>query len=141
MGFTCISELEISGGTESDRRAAAALVLASDSVDEDSASREERASSLVLRFESVDGLPEEELVTIAPQFSELSFLLVYFSRDGEFYGYARRGARVEGAESAALEEAESADLEEADLESIGRRHDGDGIAFAKERFGLARTEA
>lgn len=140
MAFTCVNEIEISGGSAEERGAAAALVLAVDCADEDSASREEVAAgargagprgagrggdALVLRFESADGIPEDELLAIAPQFPGLAFSLVYFSLDGEFYGCARAGAA-----------AESADFDEGTRELVGRRYEGDGIAFAKAALGL-----
>jgi hypothetical protein len=135
MAFTCLNELEISGGSEEDRRAAAGLVLAVGCVDEAGASRRElpdspgRGPSLLLRFESRDGLPEEDIAGLAPHFPALAFLLRYFSLDGEFYGYARAGAGGEAAESE--------DLFEDARELVGRRHDGDALAFVKERYGLA----
>ncbi len=133
MGFTCMNEIEIRGGTEAERGAAASLILAVETVDEESASREERASSLDLRFESVDGLPEDEVAAIAPQFPSLSFTLVYYSLDGEFYGYARSGAGGEAA-------AESEDFGEGTRDEIGRRHDGDGLAFVRAAYGLRRAD-
>jgi hypothetical protein len=138
MAFTCINEIEISGGGEKERGAAAALVLATESADEDSASRAEAESRLVLRFESVDGLPEEELASIAPQFPGLSFTLVYFSLDGEFFGYARAGELWPDGALGPSAEAESADLDDDARDMVGRRHDGDGIAFVKERYDLPR---
>jgi hypothetical protein len=141
MAFTCVDEIEISGGSEEERRRAAALILAAESVDEDSVSQREALQtggtpprpSLLLRLESVDGLPEEEIQALAPQFPDLSFTLVYFSLDGEFFGYAKVGA--------AGVEAESEDFAEDTREIVGRRHDGDGIAFARAAFSLARPEA
>jgi hypothetical protein len=141
MAFTCVDEIEISGGSEEERRRAAALILSAESVDEDSVSQREALQtggtqprpSLLLRLESVDGLPEEEIQALAPQFPDLSFTLVYFSLDGEFFGYAKVGA--------AGVEAESEDFAEDTREIVGRRHDGDGIAFARAAFPLARPEA
>ncbi|MGA2547097.1 MAG: AraC family transcriptional regulator [Rectinemataceae bacterium] len=141
MVFTCVDEIEISGGSEEERRRAAALILAAESVDEGRASRRETLQargaqprpSLLLRLESVDGLPEEEIQALAPQFPDLSFTLVYFSLDGEFFGYAKVGA-AGGA-------AESEDFAEDTREIVGRRHDGDGIAFVRAAFSLARPEA
>jgi hypothetical protein len=131
MAFTCVNEIEIDGGSEDERRRASDLILAADSADEDSASREERDLVLTLRFGSADGLPEEELASLAAQFPGLSFTLAYFSLDGEFFGYARAGAGGEAAESE--------DFDELTRDAVGRRHDGDGIAFVRERFGLARA--
>jgi hypothetical protein len=131
MAFTCDNEIEIDGGDAAERRAAANLVLASESVDEDSARRVESGGSLILRATSVDGLPEEELASLAIQFPGLSLTLVYFSKDGEFYGYAKAGPE----ESAA----ESDDFDEDTLDLVGRRHDGDGIAFARSRYSLGRA--
>ena len=134
--FVCENEIEIIGGTEAERGRAAGLILVLDCVDEDSSTSSESAgpaASLVLRFKSVDGLPEEELVALAPQFPELSFTLVYFSLDGEFFGYARSGAGGQAAESD--------DLDEAARELVGRRHDGDGLAFVRARYSLPRAGA
>jgi hypothetical protein len=128
MAFNCDCELEIGGGTEADRRAAAGLVLAADCVDEGGASRNAGASSILLRFTSVDGLPEDELAAIMPQFPELSLALVYFSRNGEFYGYARMGAGGEASESE--------DFDEGTLETVAADYDGDGIVFVRTVFGL-----
>jgi hypothetical protein len=130
VAFTSLNEIEIVGGTAEGRRAAAALFLASDSADEDSAAREDRSSFLVVRFESVDGLPEEDLQALAPQFPDLSFTLVYFSQDGEFYGYAKAGAEGSAAESD--------DFAEDASDTVARRHDGDRIAFVRELYSLAR---
>lgn len=132
MAFSCRNEIEIAGGTEDERRAAAALLLAADCVDEDSASRSERGSSMALRFESVDGLPEEELKALAPQFPALAFTLVYFSQDGEFYGYAKAGA--------AGGEAESDDFDQGTRDTVARRYDGDRIAFVRAAYALSRAE-
>jgi hypothetical protein len=134
MGFTCINEIEISGLAEEDRRAAAKLLLAADYANDAAASLQDsqRAAaepSLVLRFESADGLPEEEIATVAAQFPGLSIALAYFSLDGEFYGYARAGSSGVGAESE--------DFEEDTREVVGRRYDGNAIAFVKARFGLS----
>jgi len=128
MSFTCDCMLEIMGGNAVDRQAAAGLILAADCVDESGAKRHEGSSSLDLRFESVDGLPEDELAAIAPHFPELALALVYFSRDGEFYGYTRSGA--------AGSAAESEDLDAGALESLAAEYDGDGIALARAAFGL-----
>ena len=130
MTFTSLNEIELRGGTVEERRAAATLILAADSADEDGASREEADGSLIIRFKSVDGLPEEDLRSIAPQFPALSFTLVYFSLDGEFYGHSRTGA--------AGEAAESADLTDDNRAAVGRRHDGDGIAFVRACYDLSR---
>jgi hypothetical protein len=130
MGFTCENAIVIRGGAEAERRAAASLLLAADSIDEDSVSRMDLPSELSLRCASVDGLPEEDISALALQFPSLSFELLYFSKDGEFYGYARRGSGGEAAESA--------DFDEKTLDEVGRRHDGDGIAFARAAFGLAQ---
>jgi hypothetical protein len=129
--FSCINEIEIRGGTEEERAEAAKLVFASDSADEDSGSSRTGDMALVLRFESVDGLPEAELAAIAAEFPGLSLTLAYFSLDGEFYGYARAGAGGEAAESE--------DFEEGTREEVGKDHDGDGIAFVKARYGLERA--
>jgi hypothetical protein len=128
MGFTCDDEFEIRGGSAEDRRAAAALIIALDCVDEDSVSRAERDEALVLRLKSVDGLPENELMALAPQFPALSFTLVYFSLDGEFFGYARAGASGEGGDSE--------DFAEDTRDQVARRYDGDRIAFVRASFGL-----
>jgi hypothetical protein len=128
MSFTCDCELTIKGGTPEDRRAAAAVVFAADCVEHGETARRERADSLLLRFASVDGLPEDELAVAAPQFPGLGFILVYFSKDGEFHGYARAG--TEG------DKAESEDLDEAALEKLASVHDGDGIALARAAYGL-----
>lgn len=139
MTFTCSNEIEVVGGTEAERAAAVALVLAVDSVDEATVStrKVERAGPgevprpfLLARFDSIDGLPEEELGPIAALFPSLAFTLVYYSQDGEFYGYARAGA---GDNDAASEDfaADTADI-------VGRRYDGDRLAFVKERFDLER---
>jgi hypothetical protein len=128
MSFTCDCVLEIGGGNAADRRAAASLILAAECIDESGAARHEGSSSLDLRFKSLDGLPEDELAAIAPHFPELVLALVYFSRDGEFCGYARSGA--------AGEAAESEDLDAGALETLDSDYDGDGIAFARAAFGL-----
>jgi hypothetical protein len=132
MSFTCENEIVISGGTEEERVAATRLLLAADSIDEDSVSSEDGEATMVLRCESVDGLPESEARSLAVQFPELSFLMAYFSKDGEFYGYARAGK--------AGEAAESADFEEGTLEEVGRRYGGDGLAFVRDLYSLARRE-
>lgn len=131
MAFTCVNEVEIEGGSADERRKASELILAADSADEDSAFREERGSVLTLRFDSVDGLPEAELSSLAAGFPGLSFTMPYFSLDGEFFGYSRAGAGGEGAESE--------DFDEDTREAVGRRFDGDGLAFVKERYGLRRA--
>jgi hypothetical protein len=127
MSFSCDCELEITGGAEADRRAAARVVLAADCVEEGPAPRE-KPSALVFRFRSVDGLPEDELKSAAPQFPGLHFTLAYFSKDGEFYGYARMGA--------AGGEAESEDFDDSTLETLTSEYDGDGIDFVKAVYGL-----
>jgi hypothetical protein len=129
MGFMCQNEIGIKGGDQKDREAAAKLILAAESIDEDSAKREEQGDALILRCSSVDGIPEEETVNLAGQFPALSFSIIYFSKDGEFHGFARTGAGGDAAESA--------DLVAADLDEVGKKHMGDGIAFVKERFGLS----
>jgi hypothetical protein len=131
MAFVCLNEIEIQGGTVEERRRAAALVLAIDCVNEGAASQRETEARLSLRLESVDGLPEEELSSLASQFPDLSFTLVYFSLDGEFFGYARMGA--------AGEAAESADFSEDTRDIVGRRYDGDGLAFVRASYSLARA--
>lgn len=128
MAFTCIDDIEIRGGAEDERRKAAAIILAAECVDEDSASRAERPDRLVLRLESVDGLPEDELAELAAQFPGLSFTLAYISLDGEFYGYTKVGPEGAGAESE--------DFADDTRDLIGRRHDGDVIAFVKATYGL-----
>jgi hypothetical protein len=133
MGFTCLNEIEIACGSEEERRRTADLVLAFDSVDEDSSSREERGQIIVLRFESVDDLPEDELALLAAQFPDLSFTLVYFSLDGEFFGYAKTGASGTAADSE--------DFAEDTRDIVGRRYDGDGIAFVRARYSFARPGA
>jgi hypothetical protein len=129
MAFTCENEIEIVGGAAEERERAASLVLALECVDEGSASRADSPGALTLRFGSSDGLPEGELPSIAAQFPGMAFTLAYFSLDGEFYGYARAG---EGGEAA-----ESEDLDEAAREAVGARHEGDVIAFVRERYALA----
>ena len=57
--------------------------------------------------------------------------MLYFSIDGEFFGYSRSGAGGEGAESE--------DFGEDTRETVGRRFDGNGIAFVRERYGLRRA--
>jgi hypothetical protein len=142
MAFTCMDDIEISGGSEEERRKAAAIILAAESVDEGTVSQRETVHakietgsppSLLLRFESVDGLPEEDLQALVPLFPALSFTLVYFSLDGEFYGYAKAGA--------AGSAAESRDFAEDTRDIVGRRYDGDRIAFVRSVFSLARPEA
>ena len=132
MGFVCENEIVIRGGEESNRRKAAALLFVLDIVDEDSQSQEERSDALKLRFRSIDGLPEEEAMALVEQFPGIAVSLVYFSKDGEFFGYARSGA---GGDDCA---ADSADLEEKDLDELGRSFNGDSIAFVRERFGLEK---
>jgi hypothetical protein len=132
MGFVCENEIVIRGGEESNRRKAAALLFVLDIVDEDSQSQEERSDALKLRFRSIDGLPEEEAMALVEQFPGIAVSLVYFSKDGEFFGYARSGA---GGDDCA---ADSADLEEKDLDELGRSFNGDSIAFVRERFGLKK---
>jgi hypothetical protein len=128
MAFSCVNEVGIEGGSAEERRKAAELILAADSADEDSASRAEGGAGLTLRFESRDGLPEDQLSSLAAQFPGLSFAMLYFSLDGEFFGYAKAGAGGEAAESE--------DLDEEARDAVGRRNDGDGIAFVRERYGL-----
>ena len=131
MGFTSNNEIVISGGKSDERGQAAAALLASESIDEDSATRRETADSLVLRFDSADGLPEGDIAALAPQFPGLSFSLVYFSLDGEFYGYSTAGAQGDAADSE--------DFAEDTRDLVARRHDGDRMAFVKERFSLGRA--
>jgi hypothetical protein len=131
MAFTCVNEIGIEGGSEAERRRAAELILAADSADEDSASRDEGGAFLALRFESVDGLPESELASLASGFPGLSFTMLYFSIDGEFFGYSKAGACGEAAESE--------DFDEDTRDAVGKRYDGDGIAFVRARFGLRRA--
>jgi hypothetical protein len=133
MGFMCDNEIEIRGGEESDRRKAATLLSVLDIVDEDSLSQSESPGVLDLRFRSVDGLPEEEAMALVEQFPGVAVTLAYFSKDGEFFGYSRSGA---GGEDCA---ADSADLEEKDLGEVGKRFEGDGIAFVRERYGLKKA--
>jgi hypothetical protein len=137
MAFTSTNEIEILGGTEAERAAAAALVLGVDCVDEATASTRDAARAepgkeprpfLLLKFESVDGLPEQELGPIAAEFPSLAFTLTYYSRDGEFFGYAKVGA--EG------DEAASEDFDEGTSDIVGRRYEGDRLAFVRERFDL-----
>jgi hypothetical protein len=128
MGFTCINAIEIAGGSAEERRKAAELLLAADYADEETATMRDGGDSLELRYETEDGLPEDELPPLAMQFPDLSLSLAYLSLDGEFYGYARAGR---GGESA-----ESEDFDEGTREALGRRHDGDVIAFVRERYGL-----
>jgi hypothetical protein len=128
MSFTCDCELQIDGGGAADRRAAADIVLAAECVRDGGATRRETADSLAVRFPSEDGLPEDELAAAAPQFPGLSFTLVYFSRDGEFYGYARASEKGEADESE--------DLDESALETLGSKYGGNGIAFVRAAFGL-----
>jgi hypothetical protein len=137
MAFSCDCEIEIEGGTAEERLKAAALVLAFESIDKDSASQKEIhrdgiAASLLLDLKSVDGLPEENIEVLTPQFPSLSFTLVYFSHDGEFYGYARAG----GGEKAA----ESEDFAEDTRDIVARRHDGDRIAFVRAAYSLPTFE-
>ena len=127
MGFTCEIEVEVEGGAEAERRGAARLMLAAESADEDGAAQTEAGSTLRLRFKSVDGLPESELSSLAAEFPGLAFTMRYLSLDGEFYGYAKAGAGGEAAESE--------DFGEGTREELGRRFDGDGIAFVKDRYG------
>ena len=70
---------------------------------------------------------------MAPQFPGLAFTLAYFSLDGEFYGYAKAG--TEGSA------AESSDFAEDTRDIVGRRYDGDRIAFVRAVYSLARPEA
>ena len=91
MGFACSNELEIGSGSPEERRRAAQLVPSLEAVDESSLAASERGELNVLRFSSEDGIPEEGVIAIAAQFPELTFLLVYYSRDGGFYGYLRTG--------------------------------------------------
>jgi hypothetical protein len=128
MAFTSIDEIVIGGGSVEDRRRAAALILAADSIDDGAASREEGPELLALRFESVDDLPEEAIQALSPQFPSLSFTLVYCSLDGEFFGYAKAGPS--GAAS------ESEDFSEGTRDAIGRRYDGDVIAFVRATYSL-----
>lgn len=131
MGFICENKVEIRGGEEVDRRKAAMIVTALDIVDDGSLSQEEKADALELRFQSVDGLPEEEAMALVEQFPGIAVSLVYFSKDGEFFGYARSGSG--GSDCAA----DSADLEAKDLDEVGKNFNGDGISFVRQRFGLA----
>lgn len=130
MGFTSTNGIEIRGGLAGDRRRAAELLLASESAGEEGVSQSETEASLFLRFESSDDLPEGQMAELAAQFPELSFELVYFSLDGEFYGYAKCGAEGEAAESE--------DFEDNTRDLVARRHDGDRIAFVRARFSLDR---
>jgi hypothetical protein len=132
MAFACENEIEIRGGEADDRRKAADLLFVLDIVDESSKSQRESPDALELRFQSVDGLPEEEAMALVEQFPALDVTLVYFSKDGEFFGYARSGPG--GSDCAA----DSADLGEKDLDELGRSFNGDGIAFVRERFGLKK---
>ena len=133
MGFTCDNELEISGGSDEERRGAAALALALDSIDEDGLYRGERDASIALRFRSVDALPEEGIAAIAGRFPALSFTLVYYSRDGGFFGYAKTGASGEASESEDIVEDPEA------IAAVLGRFGGDGIAFARDRYSLVSS--
>ncbi len=130
MGFTSTNGIEIRGGFASDRRRAAEILLAAESAHEDGVSERETESSLYLRYDSSDDLPEGQMAELAAQFPELSFELAYFSLDGEFYGYAKCGAEGEAAESE--------DFEEDTRDLVARRHDGDRLAFVRARFSLDR---
>jgi hypothetical protein len=128
MSFSCDCELLIEGGSPEDRRAAARLVLAADCVEDGGGAPREEPTSLSARFASADGLPEDELAAAAPQFPGLGFTLAYFSRDGEFYGYAKAGT--------AGDEAESADFDERTLEALASTYFGDWIALIRAAFDL-----
>lgn len=127
MSFACDCELEIQGGAEADRRTAARIILAADCVAEELGASEAE-DSVRLRFSSVDGIPEDELASAAPQFPELSFALAYFSKDGEFFGYSRTGVSGQAGESE--------DFDDGTLEKVASQHSGDGIAFVRSFFGL-----
>lgn len=133
MGFSCLNELELRGGSPKDREAAAALILALDSVDEEAAARTESADELTLRFPSVDDVPEGTVDDLSGRFPELALSLCYFSLDGEFYGYALRGPAGSGGDSA--------DFGEDTRAEVGTRYDGDGIAFVKATYSLRRRGA
>jgi|GEM_PF-3509714 len=128
MSFTCDCELEVAGGEPEDRSAAARIVLAADCVEEGDEALRTVDGAIAARFSCADGLPENELVSVAAQFPGLALTLAYFSRDGEFYGYAQA---LPGGESA-----ESADFDDRTFESLTSEYSGDGIAFVRASFGL-----
>ena len=135
MGFSCENELRVLGGATSDRQAAAALIGADAGIDEESLTRETAEASLVLRFRSLDSVPEELVASVAAEFPALTLTLAYFSKDGEFFGYARLGHGAGGAGN----EADSEDFDDHTLDEVGRRYGGDGTAFVRARFGLDGT--
>ena len=131
MSFSCLNEIEIRGGSEEDRRRAASVLSSADYVDDESLSSSASAERLLLRYESLDGLPGDELAALGRQFPELSFLLVYASLDGEFFGMERSGSGGEAVESA--------DFDDDTRELIGRRFDGDAVAFVRSRYSLGTS--
>ena len=104
--------------------------------DESSLAASERGELNVLRFSSEDGIPEEGVIAIAAQFPELTFLLVYYSRDGGFYGYLRTGPGGTDSGSEDIEAQSSAEDGDYEMPEAFERYGGDGIAFARERFDL-----
>jgi hypothetical protein len=138
MGFACQNELEIGGASDEERRRASQLVPSLEAVDESSVANAERGELTVLRFSSEDDVPEEGVAAIAAQFPELSFLLVYYSRDGGFYGYLRIGPGGMDSGSEDIEDQSFGPSRDGGYEmpELIERFGGDGIAFARERFGL-----
>ncbi len=129
MAFTSSNEITISGGSESDRRQAFAMLLAADwglepATEDDIETLE--GGALRLRFDSLDALPEDEIRNIAPQFPDLDFLLLYLSLDGEFFGFLR----ARGAESAE----ESADFPEGELERIEKSEEAAPLSYVRRHY-------
>ena len=128
MGFSCECELRVRGGTAEERRSAADILLSAAYILEEGSGRSESPDFLRLTFGTMDGLPEEELELLWQQFPALSLVLSYVSMDGEFFGMSSRDP--EGAAN------ESEDFDEGTREEIGRRFDGNALAFVRSRYSL-----
>lgn len=126
MVFSVHNELRISGGEEAERRGALRMLAARDfgaEPPDEEAARPLEGGGLLLRFDSVDVLPEEELRAAALAFPGLDLGLLYVSLDGGFLGLL--------AAAAGELSDRSLDLEEEDARVLGRL--GEEEFFAKAR--------
>lgn len=134
MTFTSRNELRLRGGTVDDRRAACAVLAAADWGGEPFGPEDavDGGEELVLRFESVDALPDEAARELRIQFPELELLLCYVSFDGEFCGFLR-GSGPEEAEG-------SEDFPDGQREALERAFAEDPAAYVRGRFEAARLD-
>ncbi len=121
MTFSCLNELRVSGASSGERGRALRVALAGDWGGEppDEADAEALGEDgLMIRFMSIDTIPEEGLRLVARDFPELAFFLLYISLDGDFCGLCRvhgeewRESSIDLPEGAAegLEEMDDAEL-------------------------------